>query len=51
MFCLTDGVMERKAYRLFNESSYGVPRLDCYALQQQWQTSLGTPFKLSLNNL
>ena len=35
---LTDDVIERKAYRLFNESSNGLPLLVCYALQQQWHT-------------
>ena len=35
---LTDDVIERKAYRLFNESLNGVPRLVCDALQKQWQT-------------
>jgi len=35
---LTDDIIEKKAYRLFNESLNGVPRLVCDALQQQWQT-------------
>ena len=35
---LTEDFIEEKAYRLFNESSNGVPRLVCDALEQQWQT-------------
>lgn len=35
---LTEDFIEEKAYRLFQESSEGVPRIVCDALQQQWQT-------------
>ena len=35
---LTEEFIEEKAYRIFNESLDGVPRLVCDALEQQWQT-------------
>ena len=35
---LTEEFINKKAYRLFNESLNGVPRLVCDALEEQWQT-------------
>ncbi len=34
---LTIRIIKRKASRVFNESSHGIPSLVCEALQQQWQ--------------
>ena len=35
---LTEGFIEERAHRLFNESLEGVPRIVCDALEQHWQT-------------
>ena len=39
----TEELIEQRAYRIFNESLEGVPRLVCDTLQQQWTTLTHPP--------